>query len=1697
PGPGRVPTGTTTARGPARAALRPAAGQFVPTAGQPLLRTRLAAGATTSLALAGPGMPVPAEVSAVALSIETDASAADGTLAVGGPGSGDRPALHFARGGRSRTYDLVRTPADGRLSLTTSAATGITVRLRGYYTSAQARTVGSTFVALPESPVRTDTAIRAGGATTVTLSETAGLPAATNVAAVAVSLSVRAPRADGCVSAQAGSVRTGASLCFRKGADAVALDTLIPTRQGRIVFRSDQAVRLSVRVRGYHAVASAPVAGATFVPLDEPALLGAEVAPGRPAAATMARPDGVTDLGSVSALLVSTDLAEAGKAGCLTIATAGVRRGDTGPTACFGAGDSAGGTGLVRVDRSGRFRGSATAGARAQARIEGYFRMATAPAAPTAVKAVATRDGAVVSWTAPETDSGAGVTGYTVKASPGTATARTDGTTRATVGGLTEGTAYTFTVVATNAAGSSPASAPSAKATPSLAAAPPAVAGSAADVTGTLTVGGSPLSLAVPADSRAVYSFTGTAGQKIFTTAGVVQGDDGYARVELTSPTGAVLASRAYLRHDPGNATNFDVLTLTVTGTYKITFTPDPGTVNTYQARVSAVPADATATVTVGGAARPVTTTAAGQLATVSFTGTAGAAVIPRVHIDSPAAGACVRAAVRDPNGNYTQASDCAAEGWISLGRADLSTAGTWTVEVDPSEAWTGTVSVSVLPVPADRTVAAATDGNRFSAAVTYGQGVAFSFTGTAGAVVHGVADLDGTDADLSGRLYDSTGKELTGCWTCAESFELALPATGTYTWRVVPRAGDVGTLGVTLDVVPPPLRVTGSVNGPAVRMASAAYWQSVVLSFPVAAGQRVYISCTPEQERQPSFLLRSPAGVQLSMSTCATGSLLFDQTFTTAGTYQLEMAYPGRRLQAATVRLQLPSAPATATATIGGPAVTVTTTAAGQLAEVRFTATAGQRAYVECTQTLAGGQNSWTDVQMIAPSGNPVGWTAYCSGTDQQTVQTFTFGAGTYTYRITPSGTATGTFTVRLRPVPAAVTATATMGGSPVSVTTTAIGQEALIRFTATAGQRLYVACLQDIPRTNWGWTRYYLVDPSGRQVGIDEDCPNGNDLFPTQTLTTTGTYTIEVHPSGASFGTARLQLYNVPADATATATIGGSAVSLATTTPGQQMRVSFNATAGDRVYLTCQQQKLTGKSTENVWYSLTDPTGEMPEVDSILDVMRVSGNCVDPLSLFDFRVPPTLFTTQVLERTGTYTVTVDPENLVTANTKIQIYRVPAESTATAVVGGPAVTVSTTAIGQEARVDFTAVPGQRIFISCTQRLTNNKGERPLYLLADGSSWQVSYCEREPALFDTQAFTTGGAMSLVIQPRGLATGTFTIRLYAPAADVSRTATIGGGPVTVTTADPGQRGSVTFTGTAGQRLYATCGQSMTGAGSQVPEYRLVGPDGATAGVADCSSPPALFDTQVLTKSGTYRIEIAPPGIATGSFTIRLYSPPANVSVTATIDGPAVTATMTVPGQKALVSFTGVAGRRLYVRCAEELADLGDGFTNYVLSGPDGAQVAFGLCAGPPTLFDTLDLLASGTYQISVAPPGVATGTVTLQLYGVPADATQTATIGGAAKTLTTTKVGQKAFLTFSATANQPLRVSCAETVSGGDGLTPFYELRDPSGAPVAFGECLEPADLFGPVTLADAGTYTVAIYPPGLATGSYTLQLFSS
>jgi invasion protein IalB len=192
---------------------------------------------------------------------------------------------------------------------------------------------------------------------------------------------------------------------------------------------------------------------------------------------------------------------------------------------------------------------------------------ATVPEAPTGVSAVAGNGQATVSFTAPASDGGSPITSYTVTSSPGGITAM-GSTSPITVTGLTNGTTYTFTVTATNAIGTGPASAPSNAVTPlGLPGAPTGVSAVAGNGQATVSFtapasdGGSPITF-LHGNLQSWRRSRPTASTSPITVTGLTNGTTYTFTVTATNAIGtgpASAPSNAVMPQGPPGAPSFAV----------------------------------------------------------------------------------------------------------------------------------------------------------------------------------------------------------------------------------------------------------------------------------------------------------------------------------------------------------------------------------------------------------------------------------------------------------------------------------------------------------------------------------------------------------------------------------------------------------------------------------------------------------------------------------------------------------------------------------------------------------------------------------------------------------------------------------------------------------------------------------------------------------------------------------------------------------------------------------------------------------------------------------------------------------------------------------------------------------------------------------------------------------------------------------
>ena len=295
--------------------------------------------------------------------------------------------------------------------------------------------------------------------------------------------------------------------------------------------------------------------------------------------------------------------------------------------------------------------------------------------------------------------------------------------------------------------------------------------------------------------------------------------------------------------------------------------------------------------------------------------------------------------------------------------------------------------------------------------------------------------------------------------------------------------------------------------------------------------------------------------------------------------------------------------------------------------------------------------------------------------------------------------------------------------------------------------------------------------------------------------------------------------------------------------------------------------------------------------------------------------------------------------------------------------------------------------------------------------------------------------------------------------------------------------PGQNGALSFDGQAGQR--ASLKLATTISSSYVS---ILNPDGSVLTPNTYVGPSGGFlDPKTLPTTGTYRIVIDPQGAATGSMTPTLYDVPPDVTATIAPGGASVTVAATAPGQNARLAFDGQAGRRISLKLSATTIP-----NAYVsILNPNGSALASNVYLGASGGFvDTKVLPATGSYTILVDPQGAATGSTTLTLYDVPADAGGSLTVGGPSLMASITTPGQNARITFAGRAGQHVTLQ----LSAVSVLISYMTIQKPDGTALGPSTLVTTSGRTIAADLPADGTYSIAIDPLAAEIGAMTLTL---
>ena len=573
-------------------------------------------------------------------------------------------------------------------------------------------------------------------------------------------------------------------------------------------------------------------------------------------------------------------------------------------------------------------------------------------------------------------------------------------------------------------------------------------------------------------------------------------------------------------------------------------------------------------------------------------------------------------------------------------------------------------------------------------------------------------------------------------------------------------------------------------------------------------------------------------------------------------------------------------------------------------------------------------------------------------------------------------------------------------------------------------------------------------------------------------------GLYEAELVPVNGDTGSFQVTATTIT-DPTASLTIGGPAVSVDAQVLGERPTWTFSGTAGQKVYLQWSPNCACNAN-------LMAPDGSRVAQDNR------GGN----------------YLTAQLPTSGAYTFVMDIDGSIVGTVgtyTAQVSVVPADAAATTTVGGTA-SLTISQPGQNGSVSFSGSAGEHVFIRADFG-TQPEGAAVAVLGPDGSLiGQAMYGGGSEVAVDTVALPGAGTyqvrltMLTELDSSTAATvgytGTISVTV-TNAPDVTASATVDGGAVSLAIAQSGEHGVVTFGGTAGEKVYTalTMSPSMseTGSAEVVQE-----PGGTVLGSNSLTGASGYIDTVTLPAAGTYEL-IADPvsntGAYTGTITAAVTSAP-DQTATTSVGGTAASVPLGKPGERAVVSFAGTAGQEVFTQISVTgAAPNCSSDTTRLIDTATGLAVAFGgSLSTPPDYIDDTSLPATDTYEVVVAPCGGYTGTVTVTVTSVPAAATATGTYGGAAVTVTITKPGQDGSVTFTgvpAGAAVKLNVTASTFPAS---PSPTGNLLDSSGNYIISACFLTVGTTQCTGTATTAGTYTLQVTHSGPYTGSVTVQL---
>lgn len=772
------------------------------------------------------------------------------------------------------------------------------------------------------------------------------------------------------------------------------------------------------------------------------------------------------------------------------------------------------------------------------------------------------------------------------------------------------------------------------------------------------------------------------------------------------------------------------------------------------------------------GQSATTTINTAGQVGLLLFNATAGQRVSFQVTASSFSSSTM---GLYGPDGSMVFYPVGFSNGTIT-GAPYLTRTGTYTLLIAPGSTATGAATINLLNVPADVTGTIGTNGSPVTLTTTAAnQSMSLSFQGTIGQRIALYDQLNSGSTNVSNRaaIFEPDGlTQLFSQYLISTGFQnysgtIILPVSGLYSIRTDLGGTGPDSITFTVPTVPPDMTGNLTVDGATTTLTTIAPDQNMVLTFSGTVGQRIALydqigAGTVDQSNRAVVI--EPDGVTALYSQYLGASDYSDViVLPVTGTYKIVVGIVAQGYGSVSFALHSVPADASGTITIGGAAVTLTTTAPDQNMILTFSGTAGQRVALY-DQVGSGTVDSSSRATLIAPDGTTQIYSQWLGTSNYSDVIVLPT-SGTYTIKTDIAAMGFGSVSFNLYTVPPDVTGTIVANGQPVSLTTTAPDQNMILTFSGTANQKTSFFDQVGAGSLDSG-SRVAVVEPDGVTQLFSQyiGCCSSSVYSDVLVLPATGTYQLFTNINGTGSGTIKFTLYNEPADAAATITPGGGSIGLTTTVPGQNATLSFNGTSGKRVGLLTQfDSALTAACYNSV---------QILEPDGATQLYNSSPYC-NTSSDFSGALPkPASITTTIptLPTSGQYKISLNPTGSTTGTATFTLYDVPADTTSTTTVGHASSNYATSIPGQAIRVAFAGTASQSVTVQVG--VVNSVPASPCYTITtldpDGmtvlrgdQSCSANYSSGSLSLPQTGNYT------VVVSPSGTTTGTFGVAVTTP------------------------------------------------------------------------------------------------------------------------------------------------------------------------------------------------------------------------------------------------------------------------------------------------------------------------------------------